>query len=93
MLDLLLVSYFLLLIVIVSLSIGIVSEKDYDNPGHTYIAASYVKYIESAGARVVPIMYLSNCTINFFIIFYRSTSTEDEIRSIFSSINGLVTHT
>ena len=36
-------------------TIGIVSETTTE--GHSYIAASYVKYIESAGARVVPIMY------------------------------------
>ena len=38
--------------------LGIVSENYHEIPGgHTYIAASYVKYIESAGARVVPILY------------------------------------
>ena len=36
---------------------GIVSEKSSSIEGHSYIAASYVKYIESAGGRVVPIMY------------------------------------
>ena len=36
---------------------GIVSEKSSSISGHSYIAASYVKYIESAGGRVVPIMY------------------------------------
>ena len=34
---------------------GIVTEKHGTN--RSYIAASYVKYIESAGARVVPILY------------------------------------
>ena len=34
---------------------GIVTEKHGTN--QSYIAASYVKYIESAGARVVPILY------------------------------------
>lgn len=42
-------------------TIGIVSETTTE--GHSYIAASYVKYIESAGARVVPIMYPSYCVV------------------------------
>ena len=42
--------------------LGIVSEKLVDR-NSTYIAASYVKYLESAGARVVPILYqILNCT-------------------------------
>ena len=41
--------------------IGILSQKYYGNYGrykytHSYIAASYVKWIESAGGRVVPIL-------------------------------------
>uniref|UniRef100_A0A8C2WM35 folate gamma-glutamyl hydrolase n=1 Tax=Cyclopterus lumpus TaxID=8103 RepID=A0A8C2WM35_CYCLU len=43
--------------------------------GSSYIAASYVKYIESGGARVVPI---------------RINRTEREYADIFSSINGLL---
>lgn len=48
--------------------------------GKYYIAASYVKYLESAGARVVPIRYDStfftlsntscNCCFTSKIIFY-----------------------
>ena len=38
---------------------GILSQKE-KNEDYSYIAASYVKFIESAGARVVPIMYPSN---------------------------------
>ena len=34
---------------------GIVMEKH--GTSQSYIAASYVKYLESAGARVVPILY------------------------------------
>ena len=34
---------------------GIVSEKY--RTDQSYIAASYVKYLESAGGRVIPIMY------------------------------------
>ena len=33
---------------------GVVSERKGEG---SYIAASYVKYLESAGARVVPILY------------------------------------
>jgi len=41
--------------------------------GVSYIAASYVKYIESAGARVVPIFH---------------NSTEQELTELFKNING-----
>lgn len=39
--------------------IGLVSQPSYDDvfPNRQYIAASYVKWIESAGGRVVPIPY------------------------------------
>eukprot|EP00063_Salmo_salar_P048895 XP_014023730.1 PREDICTED: gamma-glutamyl hydrolase-like [Salmo salar] len=43
--------------------------------GSSYIAASYVKYLESAGARVVPI---------------RINRTDEEYENIFNSINGLL---
>ncbi|XP_074505556.1 gamma-glutamyl hydrolase isoform X2 [Sebastes fasciatus] len=43
--------------------------------GSSYIAASYVKYLEGAGARVVPI---------------RINRTEDEYAKTFYSINGLL---
>ncbi|XP_069387608.1 gamma-glutamyl hydrolase-like isoform X2 [Paralichthys olivaceus] len=43
--------------------------------GSSYIAASYVKFLESAGARVVPV---------------RVNLTEEEYTEIFNSINGLV---
>ncbi|XP_032363503.1 gamma-glutamyl hydrolase-like, partial [Etheostoma spectabile] len=43
--------------------------------GSSYIAASYVKYLEGAGARVVPI---------------RINRTEQEYTNIFYSINGLL---
>ncbi|KAM9759862.1 gamma-glutamyl hydrolase [Menidia menidia] len=43
--------------------------------GSSYIAASYVKYLESAGSRVVPI---------------RINQTEEEYAKIFSSVNGLL---
>ena len=41
--------------------------------GDKYIAASYVKYIESAGARVVPIPY---------------DLSQSELRTLFESLNG-----
>ncbi|XP_060925999.1 gamma-glutamyl hydrolase-like [Limanda limanda] len=43
--------------------------------GFSYIAASYVKYLEAAGARVVPV---------------RVNLTEEEYTKIFNSINGLL---
>uniref|UniRef100_A0A3B4ZX18 folate gamma-glutamyl hydrolase n=1 Tax=Stegastes partitus TaxID=144197 RepID=A0A3B4ZX18_9TELE len=43
--------------------------------GSSYIAASYVKYLEGSGARVVPI---------------RINRTEDEYAKIFYSVNGLL---
>lgn len=43
--------------------------------GQQYIAASYVKFMESAGARVVPIKY---------------TISEGEARELFKSINGIL---
>jgi gamma-glutamyl hydrolase len=46
-----------------------------DNPAHNYLAASYVKWIEQAGGRVVPIPY--------------KASTR-ELDYLFNSINGLL---
>ena len=43
--------------------------------GRSYIAASYVKYIESAGARAVPVT---------------TTMTKEEIEDIFNSVNGVL---
>lgn len=43
--------------------------------GSSYILASYIKYLESAGARVIPI---------------RINRTEEEYIKIFNSINGLL---
>lgn len=36
--------------------IGILSEPSDSSHGNAYIAASYIKYIESAGGRAVPIL-------------------------------------
>jgi len=45
------------------------------NESHSYIAASYVKYLESAGARVVPIPHYFN---------------EKKIAEIFTYVNGVL---
>uniref|UniRef100_A0A8D2ZI73 folate gamma-glutamyl hydrolase n=2 Tax=Scophthalmus maximus TaxID=52904 RepID=A0A8D2ZI73_SCOMX len=50
-------------------------QRDRFAQGSSYIAASYVKYLEAAGARVVPI---------------RINRTEEEYTEIFFSINGLL---
>ncbi|CAL8123308.1 unnamed protein product [Orchesella dallaii] len=61
--------------------IGIVSQEVYNKsdyslpPTSSYIAASYVKYVEGAGARVVPILV---------------DQDEAYLRRIFNSINGLL---
>jgi hypothetical protein len=39
-------------------------------PGTTYLAASYVKYVESTGAQVVPI--LMNQTIDYYLHLFNS---------------------
>jgi len=59
--------------------IGILSQTEWKDDlqkhGDSYIAASYVKYIESAGARVVPVL------VNQTELYYDM---------IFNSINGLL---
>ena len=46
-----------------------------DNAKQSYIAASYVKFVESAGARVVPIMY---------------TASDEEIVRVFAGLSGIL---
>lgn len=52
----------LLIAYMITSSLGILAQEVFDSknftapPSSTYIAASYVKYIEGAGARVVPIL-------------------------------------
>ena len=46
------------------------------NSGYSYIAASYVKWIESAGGRVVPIPY--------------NIPTVEELDTLLSKINGVL---
>lgn len=48
--------------------IGVLTQAD-----RPYIAASYVKYLESAGARVVPILHISSI---------------DDITAMFKKLNG-----
>eukprot|EP01114_Cavostelium_apophysatum_P002705 TRINITY_DN1238_c0_g1_i1.p1 TRINITY_DN1238_c0_g1~~TRINITY_DN1238_c0_g1_i1.p1 ORF type:complete len:321 (+),score=78.97 TRINITY_DN1238_c0_g1_i1:113-1075(+) len=58
--------------------VGILSQPtdgEMVNYGSSYIAASYVKYVESAGARVVPILH---------------NSTFDELGNLFDSINAIL---
>lgn len=54
--------------------IGIYTQ-DHDSQTETYIAASYVKFLEMAGAQVVPIFY---------------KSTEAELKNQLSQINGVL---
>lgn len=51
------------------------SDNAFSNDGKSYIAASYVKYIESAGARVVPI---------------RIDLEKEQLEKLFNSINGVL---
>ncbi len=59
--------------------IGVMSQatrgKIYPKFGQSYITASYIKYLESSGARVVPIM---------------NDLSEDETVKLFNSINGVL---
>ncbi|GAX73089.1 hypothetical protein CEUSTIGMA_g542.t1 [Chlamydomonas eustigma] len=55
--------------------IGIMTQPCHSCPGKSYIAAGFVKWIEAAGARAVPIR------------FYASDS---ELKRLFKSINGLI---
>ncbi|KXJ14950.1 gamma-glutamyl hydrolase A [Exaiptasia diaphana] len=58
--------------------IGVLAQESPDEVaqfGKTFIPASYIKYLESAGARVVPI---------------RNDLTDQQIQDLFSSINGVL---
>eukprot|EP01119_Soliformovum_irregulare_P024508 TRINITY_DN8795_c0_g1_i2.p1 TRINITY_DN8795_c0_g1~~TRINITY_DN8795_c0_g1_i2.p1 ORF type:complete len:224 (-),score=59.70 TRINITY_DN8795_c0_g1_i2:160-831(-) len=58
--------------------IGIVTQPArgrLDSHGTSYIAASYVKFVEGGGARVIPIFH---------------NSTKEELTSIFGKINGVL---
>lgn len=55
--------------------VGILSQPSHSDPNQQYIIASYVKWMESAGARVVPVLY---------------NQTQAELKALFYSINGLI---
>jgi len=55
--------------------IAVLAQQASAFPGYSYIAASYVKYLESVGARVVPIP---------------ESFSEDEVRTIFKHVNGVL---
>lgn len=55
--------------------IGVLTQPCHDCPGSSYIAASYVKWVEAAGGRVIPI---------------RFHASDAELHRLFKSVNGLV---
>lgn len=55
--------------------IGILAQACHYCPGRSYVAAGFVKWIEAAGARAVPIRYYSS---------------EAELHRLFKSVNGLI---
>lgn len=55
--------------------IGILAQACHYCPGRSYVAAGFVKWIEAAGARAVPIRY------------YHS---EAELHRLFKSVNGII---
>jgi len=56
--------------------VGIVTQAlEYGYPtehGNQYIAASYVKYVEASGARVVPIFYNNSNSMEYMRLMYQS---------------------
>jgi len=56
-------------------TIGILAQRCHDCPGHSYVAAGFVKWIEAAGARPVPIRYYSS---------------EAELHRLFKAVNGII---
>ncbi|EIE19350.1 class I glutamine amidotransferase-like protein [Coccomyxa subellipsoidea C-169] len=55
--------------------IGILSQACHACPGKSYVAAAYIKWIEQAGGRAVPIRFYSS---------------DEELVRLFKSINGLI---
>lgn len=55
--------------------IGILSQACHRCPGKSYVAAAYVKWIEAAGGRAVPIRYYAS---------------DKELKRLFNSVNGLI---
>lgn len=56
-------------------NIGILAQRCHDCPGKSYIAAGFVKWVESAGGRAVPIRYYSS---------------DSELRRLFKATNGII---
>lgn len=55
--------------------IGILAQACHYCPGRSYVAAGFVKWIEAAGARAVPIRYYSS---------------DAELHRLFKSVNGII---
>ena len=55
--------------------IGVLTQACHKCPGRSYVAAAYVKWVEAAGGRVVPIR------------FYVSDS---ELERLFNTVNGII---
>lgn len=55
--------------------IGILSQACHKCPGKSYVAAAYVKWVEAAGGRAVPIRYYAS---------------DKELKRLFNSVNGLI---
>jgi len=55
--------------------IGILTQRCHDCPGYSYVAAGFVKWIEAAGARAIPIRYYSS---------------EAELKRLFNAVNGII---
>lgn len=55
--------------------IGILTQACHHCPGKSYVAAAYVKWIESAGGRAVP--------VRFYV-------SDEELRRLFNTLNGLI---
>ncbi|KAL4858871.1 Gamma-glutamyl hydrolase A [Chlorella vulgaris] len=55
--------------------IGILAQACHYCPGRSYVAAGFVKWIEAAGGRAVPIRFYSS---------------EEELHRVFKSVNGLI---
>lgn len=65
--------------------------------GKSYIAAGFVKWIEAAGARAVPIRSIIECPemLQFFVLHFclvscRFYATDAELKRLFKSINGII---
>ena len=56
-------------------AIGILAQRCHDCPGYSYVAAGFVKWVEAAGGRPVPIRYYSS---------------DAELKRLFNSVNGLI---